>query len=145
MLNAYYLYKISNQLYKWRIPILPYIIKLIIFLLFNSSIPYQCKIGKGSRFGYGGIGVVIHKRAKIGANCSIGTGITIGGKSPHYEVPIIGNNVYISTGSKILGPIKIGDNVIIGANAVVINNVPDNVIVAGVPAKIIRQNNIKQM
>jgi serine O-acetyltransferase len=145
MLNAYYLYKISNQLYKWRIPILPYIIKLIIFLLFNSSIPYQCKIAKGSRFGYGGIGVVIHKRAKIGANCSIGTGITIGGKSPHYEVPIIGNNVYISTGSKILGPIKIGDNVIIGANAVVINNVPDNVIVAGVPAKIIRQNNIKQM
>lgn len=53
-------------------------------------------------------------------------------------MPIIGNNVYIATGAKILGPIKIGSNVIIGANAVVINDVPNNVTVAGIPAKIIK-------
>ncbi|WP_241697152.1 serine O-acetyltransferase [Winogradskyella eckloniae] len=113
-------------------------IKLLCFLLYNSSIPYQCKINKGTRFGYGGIGVVLHKRVIIGSNCTIGTNVTIGGKSQHYEVPKIGNNVYIATGAKVLGPIHIGNNVTVGANAVVIDNVPDNAIVAGVPAKIIR-------
>lgn len=68
----------------------------------------------------------------------IGTNVTIGGRSGHYEVPSIGNHVEICTGSKVLGPIHIGDNTVIGANAVVINNVPDNAVVAGVPAKIIK-------
>lgn len=140
MINAYYIYYIANVMYKLKIPLLPKILKLICFLTYNSSIPYQCKIGKGSRFGYGGIGVVIHKRSIIGKNCIIGTNITIGGKTPHLEVPIIGDDVYIATGAKVLGPITIGNNVTIGANAVVITNVPDNAIVAGVPAKILRYN-----
>lgn len=141
MINAYFLYKIANILFVNKIPLLPRLIKLICFLLYNSSIPYQCKIGKGTRFGYGGIGVVIHKRSVLGKNCSIGTNITIGGKTPHYEVPVIGNNVYIASGAKILGPITIGNNVTVGANAVVIKDVPDNAIVAGIPAKIIKYNN----
>ena len=116
-----------------------YIILLIlIFLIYNSSVPYQAKIGKGSHFGYGGIGVVIHKNSVIGKNCQLGTNITIGGKSGHPEVPIIGDDVYLATGCKILGPIKIGNNVTVGANAVVLINVPDNSVVAGVPAKIIK-------
>ncbi|MCA0131301.1 serine O-acetyltransferase [Winogradskyella alexanderae] len=138
MINAYYFYKIAHKLYLWKVPLLPSLIKLSIFLLFNSNIPFQCIIGKGTKFGYGGIGVVIHKRCEIGRNCSIGTNVTIGGKSPHYDVPKIGNNVYMATGSKILGPITVGDNVIIGANAVVVKNIPDNCTVAGVPAKIIK-------
>jgi len=117
---------------------LPKIGKLMCFLLYNSSIPYECKIGKGSRFGYSGIGVVLHKRTVIGLNCSIGTNVTVGGRSKHFDVPIIGDYVYIGTGAKILGPIKIGNNVTIGANAVVIQDVPDNATVAGVPAKIIK-------
>ena len=68
----------------------------------------------------------------------IGTNVTIGGRSGHFEVPIIGDNVFIATGAKVLGPIVIGDNVTIGANSVVIKNVPDNCKVAGVPAKIIK-------
>jgi serine O-acetyltransferase len=117
---------------------LPKIIELIIFLLYNSKIPSSCAIGKGTLLSYGGIGVVLHARCKVGNNVDIGTNVTIGGRSGHYDVPIIGNNVYIATGAKILGPIKIGSNVIIGANAVVINDVPDNVTVAGIPAKIIK-------
>lgn len=141
MINAYYLYKISHKLYKWKIPLIPKLIKLLCFLIYNSSIPYECVLGKGTRFAYSGIGVVLHKRVVIGENCTIGTNVTIGGKSGHYEVPVIGNNVYIATGSKILGPITIGNNVTIGANAVVISNIPDNAIVAGIPAKIIKYNN----
>lgn len=137
MINAYFFYKLANKLYRLKIPIFPYIIKLIIFLVYNSSIPFQCAIGKNSRFAYGGIGVVLHKRTVIGESCMIGSNVTIGGKSGHFNVPIIGNNVYIGTGAKVLGPITIGDNVTIGANAVVIKDVPANNTVAGIPAKVI--------
>lgn len=140
MFNAYHFYYLSHKLYVLKIPLIPRIIKLIIFFLYNSSIPYQAKIGKGSRFAYGGIGVVIHKRAVIGKNCNIGSNITIGGKSGHYDVPVIGDNVFIATGSRILGPIKIGSNVTIGANSVVVKNVNSNLVVAGVPAKILKRN-----
>ena len=94
----------------------------------------------GTKFGYGGIGVVVHARAVVGRNCIIGANVTIGGKSGWYEVPEIGDNVDINAGAKVLGPIRIGNNVIIGANAVVVKDVPDNCVVAGVPAKIIRRN-----
>lgn len=131
-------YKLANFLYRKRIPFLPKLIYYLQYLLFNCAVPAETNIGRGSRFGYGGIAVVIHKRAVIGKKCIIGSGVTIGGTSKKYEVPRIGNQVQISTGAKILGPIKIGDNVIIGANAVVLIDVPSNSIVAGVPAKIIK-------
>lgn len=138
MINAYFFYYLANRLYNYHVPLLPKVIKLICFLVYNSSIPFQCKIGKGTRFAYGGIGVVLHKRIIIGKDCTIGANVTIGGRSGYFKVPKIGNNVYIATGAKILGPITIADNVIIGANAVVINDVPANATVAGIPAKIIK-------
>ena len=139
MLNAYFFYRISHQLYKWKVPTLPSIVKLFCFLLYNSSIPFQCQLGKGTRLAYGGIGVVLHKRTVMGKNCVIGTNVTVGGRSGHYEVPVIGDNVFIATGTKVLGPITVGDNVVIGANAVVIKDVPDNCTVVGSPAKIIKK------
>lgn len=66
--------------------------------------------------------------------------VTIGGKSNIPRVPRIGSNVYIGTGSKILGDIEISDNVIIGANSVVLKSVPSNCIVAGNPARVIKEN-----
>ena len=138
MFNAVHFYRLGHQLFLWKIPLLPKLIELIIFLLYNSKIPTTCKIGKGSFFSYGGIGVVLHARCKVGNNVDIGTNVTIGGRSGNYEVPIIGNNVYIATGAKILGPIKVGNNATIGANAVVINDVPENAIMAGVPAKLLK-------
>jgi serine O-acetyltransferase len=53
---------------------------------------------------------------------------------------VVGDNVWIATGAKVLGPVKVGNNVVIGANAVVIRDVPDNSVVAGVPAKVIGEN-----
>lgn len=83
---------------------------------------------------------MVHARAVVGRNCIIGANVTIGGKSGWYEVPVIGDNVDISAGVKILGPVRIGNNVIIGANAVVVKDVPDNCVVAGIPARIIKRN-----
>ena len=108
------------------------------YLLFNCAVPASCKLGKGTKFGYGGIATVVHSRAVIGENCLIGTCVTIGGRSKHYDVPVIGDNVYIGTGAKILGPVKIGNNVVIGAGAVVLNDIPDNSIAVGVPAKVVK-------
>ena len=139
MLNAYYFYKISRWLYTHHIPIIPKFITLLIFLIYNSKIPYQAKIGRNTKFGYGGIGVVIHQKTCIGKNCSIGQQVTIGGGNSKYPgVPIIGDNVKIHKGAIVFGGITIGDNVEIGANAVVNKPFPNNAIVAGVPAKLLR-------
>lgn len=139
MLNAIFFYRIERWLFLHHIPVLPKLIELIIFLIYNSKIPYQAHIGKGTKCGYGGIGVVIHSEAKIGDNCLIGQQVTIGGGNSKYPgVPKIGDNVYVAKGAIVFGGIIIGNNVTIGANAVVNRHVPDNAVVAGVPARVLK-------
>lgn len=140
MLNLIALHRISNFLYRKKIPIVPRIIYYLQFLIFNSSVPPSVSIGAGTRFAYGGIGVVIHADAVIGKNCMIGQGITIGGKSKSRVIPKIGDDVYLGAGSRILGPITIGNNVIVGPNSVVVKSLPSGVIAVGIPAKVIKTN-----
>jgi serine O-acetyltransferase len=139
MINAIFFYRIAHWLYRHHIPILPKLVKLFIFVVYNSTVPFECTIGEGTFLGYGGIGVVIHKDAVIGSNVNIGSNVTIGGRSNKKRVPVIGNDVYLATGAKILGDLTIGDRVIVGANAVVLSDVPSDCVVAGVPAKIIKK------
>ena len=79
MINAIFFYRISRWCYLHHIPLLPRLITLLIFLIYNSKVPYQAKIGKGTKLGYGGIGVVIHSKSMIGNYVSIGQQVTIGG------------------------------------------------------------------
>lgn len=140
MLNAIFFYRISRWLFLHHIPVLPKLVTLLIFLIYNSKVSYKTEIGKGTRLGYGGIGVVIHQNAKIGKNVSIGQQVTIGGGNSKYPgVPTIGDNVSIHKGAIVMGGIEVGDNAEIGANAVVNKPVPANAVVVGVPAKIIRK------
>lgn len=83
-------------------------------------------------------GGVIVNCFSMGSNCSINTNVLVGNKDSYDAKPIIGNNVFLSTGSMVIGSIKIGDNVIVAPNAVVNKDVPSNCIVGGVPAKIIK-------
>ena len=138
-MNAIKLYRIGNYCYQKNIPLIPFFTKSLIFLVFNSVIPYTTEIGKDSKLAYGGIGVVIHAKSRIGERVIIGQNVTIGRSLDPSSIPHIGDNVYISAGAKIIGGIKIGSNVIIGANSVVTKNIPDNSIVAGVPAQILRK------
>lgn len=87
--------------------------------------------------------IIISPKAVIGENLTIYQGVTIGRvySGTRAGVPIIGDNVTFFARSKVIGNVKIGNNVIVGANSVVTHDVPDNVIVAGVPAKILRINN----
>ncbi len=134
-----FFYRQARWLYLHHIPVVPLLMELLIFLIYNSKLPYQAEIGKGTKLGYGGIGVVVHAKSKIGKNCIIAQQVTIGGGNSRYPgVPTIGDNVYMAKGSIIMGGITIGNNVTIGANAVVNKPVPDNAVVAGVPARILR-------
>lgn len=74
---------------------------------------------------------------KIGKNCWVNQGVTIGYTNDH-DCPTLGDNVTVYCGAKILGDVKVGNNVIVAANAVVVKDVPDNCVVGGVPAKIIK-------
>lgn len=134
------LYRVGNFIFKKKVPVIPKIFNLLIRVVHNSAIYCDTSIGEGTKFGYGGIAVVIHQRAVIGKGCTIGSCVTIGGRSKSRGVPMIGDRVYIATGAKILGDITIGNDVVVGANSVVINDVPSNCVVAGVPARIIKRN-----
>lgn len=95
-------------------------------------------IGKGFYVGHFG-GIVVNGKAIVGDNCNISHGVTIGviNRGAKKGVPTLGNCVYIGPGAKILGNIRIGNHVAIGANAVVINDVPDYAVVVGIPARIV--------
>lgn len=87
-----------------------------------------------------GMGIVIGETAEIGDDCLIYHGVTLGGTGHDTgkRHPTIGNNVLISTGAKVLGPFKVGDNSRIAANAVVLQEIPENSTAVGIPAKVVR-------
>src|SRR5262249_14571077 len=136
--DAMTFYWTAKKLHRKGVPIVPEVLQKAIYLLHNSFVPYEAEIGEGTQLGYGGMGVVIHKDARIGKHCLISQQVTIGGRSGLEGAPVIGNYVRIGAGAKILGPITIGDFAAIGANAVVVKDVRPGATVAGVPAKELR-------
>lgn len=140
MCKVYALYRCSRTLHSWKIPIFPKLLYYFMRFAFTTSVPYTAVIGRNTSFNNYGMGIVIHKRTVIGDNCEISHHVTIGGRGGFYEVPVIGNDVFIGTGATILGPVKIGDGSIIGANAVVLHDVPAHAVAAGNPARVIKQN-----
>ena len=90
-----------------------------------------------------GMGIVFGETTEIGDNCTIYHGVTLGGtgKDTGKRHPTLGNNVLIGAGTKVLGPVYIGDNSRIGAGSVVLRNLPANCTAVGVPAEVVRINN----
>lgn len=102
------------------------------------------KIGKGLFIDHG-MGVVVGETAIIGDNCLLYQGVTLGGtgKDKGKRHPTLGNNVLVGSGAKVLGPFKVGNNVKIAANAVVLSAIPDNCTAVGVPARIVKRDGRK--
>ena len=113
------------------------------FARFRTGIEIHpgAKIGKGLFIDHG-MGVVIGETAEIGDYCLLYQGVTLGGTGKEHgkRHPTLGNNVMVGAGAKVLGSFKIGNNVRIAANAVVLEPIPDNCTAAGVPARIVRNN-----
>ena len=121
---------------------------------------YSFGYGFGYGYGYGdrnqpsqgreelastGSGVVIGETTEIGDNCTLYQGVTLGGtgKDVGKRHPTLGNNVMVGAGAKVLGPLKVGDNSKIAANAVVLHEVPENCTAVGIPAKVVRRGGVK--
>ncbi len=92
-----------------------------------------------------GSGVVIGETTEIGDNCTLYQGVTLGGtgKDIGKRHPTLGNNVMVGAGAKVLGPMKVGSNSKIAANAVVLHEVPENSTAVGIPAKVVRRDGLK--
>lgn len=135
---AIWIYRVARWLYIRRVPVLPRMLRLVNRILFAVVIPPSAVIERGVLLSYQGLGTVIHRRAVIGARVVIGTGVTIGGRSGRDGAPLIEEGSMIGTGAKILGPIRVGKYASIGANAVVLDDVPDFGVVVGVPARLVR-------
>lgn len=123
----------SHKLYKKKIPVLPRFIFLLTRLINGCSIPPQVEIGENTRFAHNGLGVIVHDKAVIGHDTVIQGNVVIGGKDG--KGPKIGNYCYIGAGAVLLGGITVGDDAIIGANAVVTHDVPPGMYALGVPAR----------
>jgi serine O-acetyltransferase len=132
-----YIYRIAHLLHRLRIPCLPWMLKVFNRVVFSVSLPPSVKVGRNVVFGYQGLGIVVHRQAVLGDNIVIAPNVVIGGRG-RPGAPVIGDNVLIGAGACILGPVTIGRNVKIGANAVVTFDVPPDVTVVGVPARIVQ-------
>ncbi len=115
--------RIANFLY-WQLRI-----------IMSVDIPPQVRMGKFLRLPHYGLGVVMHPATVIGDHVTIYQSVTIGARGREWHT-VVGNNVLIGAGAKILGSLHVGDNAKIGANAVVLTDVPANATAVGVPASI---------
>lgn len=103
---------------------------------------YPGTVGPGFRIYHAGDFVHVGPNVRIGKNCTMLPGVVFGNKTeePDDSPVVVGDNCYFGLGCKIFGSVRIGNNVTVGANAVVTKDIPDNAVVGGVPAKVIRKN-----
>jgi len=143
-LHALISHRIAHYFYKMRLFFFARLVSQISRQMTGIEIHPGAQIGQGFFIDHG-MGVVIGETAIIGDNVLLYQGVTLGGTGLEKgkRHPTIGNNVVIGTGAKVLGNITIGDNSYIGANAVVIKDVPPNSTVVGVPGRVTKQDGKK--
>jgi serine O-acetyltransferase len=138
-LHAIICHRLAHALDGWKVPVAPKLLMTFARWLTGIEIHPAATIGRGLFIDHGA-GVVIGETAVIGENVTLFQGVTLGGtgKEKGKRHPTLGDRVVIGAGAKILGNITIGQDSMIGANAVVVRNVPDHSTVVGVPGRITR-------
>lgn len=134
--QAILVYRLFNCLHRLGISGQPlrFFCERFIEITTGISIPACCRIGRGLRIHHFG-GIILHPTVRIGDNCTLYHGVTIGDRGGSGNAAFIGDNVLIGAGAKIIGEITIGDNCIVGANAVVTKNMPVNTVAVGSPCQ----------
>ncbi len=143
-LHAVWAHRISHKLYKSNHKFSARLVSQGAKALTGIEIHPGATIGKNLFIDHG-TGVVIGETAEIGDNCTLYQGVTLGGtgKDTGKRHPTLGDNVMVGSGAKILGPFKVGAGSKIAANAVVLSEVPENCTAVGIPAKIVKRNNVR--
>jgi serine O-acetyltransferase len=134
--QALFVYRIFRWFHERGIPtqLIRFFVERFIEIITGISIPAQATIRKGLRIHHFG-GIILHSAAVVGEHCTIYHGVTLGDRGGWGGAPRVGNRVLIGAGAKLIGEIVIGDDCVIGANAVVHVSVPAGHLAAGVPAK----------
>jgi serine O-acetyltransferase len=137
-LHAILFYRVAHWFWEKRLKFVGRVISHAARFLTGIEIHPGARIGKRFFIDHG-MGVVVGETAEIGDDVLLYHGVTLGGTTwkKIKRHPTIGNNVVVGTGAKILGPIFVGDNTRIGANSVVVDSIPPNSIVAGIPGKVV--------
>ena len=145
-LHAIWLHRIAHHFYLKGWVVFPRLLNTFSRFLTGIDIHPGAKLGPGLFIDHG-MGVVIGETTIIGDDCLLYQGVTLGGVGTGEHTckrhPTLHNNVMISAGAKIIGDITIGDNSIVGANSVVLKDVPPNCTVVGVPGMIVKENGVK--
>jgi serine O-acetyltransferase len=143
--QAVFWYRIAHFLYHIKLKLIAEGLMFLVRCTLNIEIHPQAEIGKRLFIDHG-TGVVIGATSLVGDDVTIYHGVTLGGTGKHHgkRHPTIGNQTIIGAGAKILGPVLIGEAVKIGANAVVLTDVPDGCTAVGVPAVIKGNTSVKQ-
>jgi serine O-acetyltransferase len=137
--HAVVLHRVAHRLNCWKIPLLPRVVSQATRFFTGIEIHPGATIGRRLFIDHGA-GVVIGETSEIGDDVLLYQGVTLGGTGAEKgkRHPTIGNRVVIGTGAAVLGNIRIGDNVKIGAGSVVVHPVPDNSTVVGIPGRVVR-------
>jgi serine O-acetyltransferase len=136
---GHWLYAIRRRWLRLPFTFLYIVLRPVCEVLTGIELPCRTTLGRRFRISHFG-GIVIHPYAVFGDDCVIRQGVTVGEKgTADRGVPVFGNRVDIGAGAKVLGGILIGDDVQIGANAVVITDIPSNSLAVGVPAQVLRR------
>lgn len=138
-LHALWMHRIAHLLLRMHVPFLPRLISQISRFLTGIEIHPGARIGDDFFIDHG-MGVVVGETTIVGNGCTLYQGVTLGGtgKETGKRHPTLGNGVVVGAGAKVLGNITIGDNVYIGSNAVVLDDVPSDSTVVGVPGRVVR-------
>lgn len=134
------LHRLSHWLWRKGVPLLPWLIKVFCRVAFGVVLPPSVRLGDGGILSDEGLGTALHHDAIMESNAIIGAGVTVGGRAGHTVVPTIGEGALIGTGAKVLGPVRVGRFASIGANAVVLSDVPDFGGAVGVLARVVKIN-----
>ena len=147
--KAVFFHKVSHFFHLAGFELIGRIISQITRFFTGVEIHPGAKIGKNLFIDHG-MGVVIGETSEIGNNVTIYHAVTLGGSSPSIDSerqrhekrhPTIGDDVVIGSGAQIIGPVKVGNNARIAANAVVVKDVPENATMIGIPAKAVKLEN----
>ena len=143
-LHAVLLHRVAHKLHQNKCYVTARIISQLGKFFTGIEIHPGATIGKALFIDHR-TGALIGETAEIGDNCILYQGVTLGGtgKGKGKRHPTLGNNVMVGCGAKVLGPFKIGDNVKIAANSVVLHEIPENCTAVGAPARVVRRDGVK--